>query len=192
MGDVFLTFASVVGIGAAACGGSIAQGEPTDASSNGSATVEGTVLGQSIPTTTTLALMDGTKGLLVVMNNLDDACADWQAGRDRRQPGVRSFVLAVASAGNQPVGAGTYSIILTPPQAPPYANATYSSLDGTCQLVYFIEPASGTVTLQTVSASLVTGSFDVTLYTGDRVQGTFSAPVCDAPIALDAEPPCGS
>ena len=89
------------------------------------------------------------------------------------------------------MGPGSYPVAVTAADATPYATATYSSRDATCQVAGFTEGAGGTVSLQTVSASLVTRSFDVTLDTGDRIQGTF-APVCDAPVALDAEPPCGS
>lgn len=51
------------------------------------------------------------------------------------------------------MGPGSYPVAVTAADAPPYATATYSSLDATCLVAGFTDGASGTVNLQTVSAS---------------------------------------
>jgi hypothetical protein len=188
MSDIPAVLASLICIAAVACGGSIDAGEPSDAATVGSASVDGTIQGQPIPTTTTAALFDGSGAVLIVLDNLEDACSLWQAGRGNR-PGLQVFTLA-AVAGTNPLAPGSYAVEPSAPSPTTYANATYYTSDDNCQQTSLTEAASGTVNVQTVSPSLVTGNFDVTLYTGDRIRGTFSAPVCDTPVALDAIPPC--
>jgi len=188
MNDIPYARGFLVCLAAAACGGSIEANEPSDAATSGSASVDGAIQGQGIPTTTTAALFDGSGTVLIVMDNLEDACSLWQEGRGN-QPGLRVLTLGI-TAGTNPLVPGSYAIESPASSATSYANASYYTFDDNCQPASLTEAGSGTVNVQTVSQSLVTGNFDVTLYTGDRIGGTFSAPVCDTPITLDAVPPC--
>jgi hypothetical protein len=101
--------------------------------------------------------------------------------------------LGIAS-GSGSVGPGSYPIEQQQqPASGAYSNAQYATFDDACRPSETVQATSGSVIVQTASASLVTGSFDLTMSTGDHVAGTFSAPVCDAPVASDAGPPaCGS
>jgi hypothetical protein len=182
-----VVFGMIIGI--SACGGGTDPGEP-DAGVTGSATtIDGTIQGHTVSAATTAAVLVAPGDVIISVSSLENACASWKEGT-WNQPGATAFALVVTS-GTTALAPGSYPIEQGA-QPAPYANVTWSVSDSMCKQIDYTEAKSGSVILQTVTPSLVTGSFDVTLYTGDHVSGTFSAPVCDAPASADAAPPCGS
>ena len=67
----------------------------------------------------------------------------------------------------------------------------YSASDAQCLARTSAQASMGTVTLTQADSGTVAGSFDVTFPSGDRIAGTFSAPVCNADISSPATT-CGS
>jgi hypothetical protein len=75
-----------------------------------------------------------------------------------------------------PIGPGRYDL-------PPGTSAHFAALDAKCVTAGTEQAKTGTITFETVSATELSGSFDVTLSGGDHLTGTFSAPVCDIALA---------
>lgn len=61
--------------------------------------------------------------------------------------------------------------------------ATFASTDSNCQLTSdqndAIMGGFGTVTLSRVDPTVIEGSFDVVMYSGAHLVGTFRAPICN-------------
>jgi hypothetical protein len=182
-----VSLACVMAVG---CGGNLTSNAEPPADGGGSTSVTGSAAGQPIPTTSTVAFFEGPGSVVIGMSSVEDACDKWQAGGGN-EPGLRTFGLGI-TAGMRPLTPGTFFIGWKESQQPPYANASYASFDDSCRQTNLIEAESGSVVLQTVSASGAAGTFDVTLTTGERVSGTFSAPACKNSRPVDAgPPPCG-
>ena len=82
-----------------------------------------------------------------------------------------------------PTAPGTYTIYPDTGSEPPKsASLLVGALDQTCQSndADSAKAQSGTVTLATVGGGAFTGSFDVTLNTGDHLTGTFDPEPCTA------------
>jgi hypothetical protein len=63
-------------------------------------------------------------------------------------------------------------------------NAQFEATDATCaDKASSSVGASGTIQLDSVSPTMVTGTFDLTFGNGDHLTGQFAAPVCDFDLA---------
>jgi hypothetical protein len=168
-------------VAAVACGG-----QTTAPSGPGSATVDGTVEGQVVPTNAAVGLYSleseygGTRVLTgALVTNVTDACTVLQ--HHGNPAGASSLIAAVVATGNT-LPTGTYTISAT---ANPSASVFYGVENDACTETTSEQASSGTVTLSAISQTLIAGSFDATFANGDHVTGTFSAPVCDFSVAAD-------
>jgi hypothetical protein len=94
-----------------------------------------------------------------------------------------------AGAENVEVRPGAYPI------DPDVIDAVYTAGNAACDASASASEAAqtGTITLTTVDAEMISGRFDLAFSSGDHLSGSFMAPVCDASlIALDAGPPIAS
>jgi hypothetical protein len=55
-------------------------------------------------------------------------------------------------------------------------------LDVNCNATSAHPGQAGTITFSTITSATLQGSFDITLDNGDKLSGTFSAPVCSADL----------
>jgi hypothetical protein len=79
---------------------------------------------------------------------------------------------------------GTYSF---GPHAPPPQNGSWVLGGfGVPSSGGLIPATSGSVTITSISTMQVSGSYDLTFSTSDRVTGTFSAPMCPTPADAGA------
>jgi hypothetical protein len=177
---------------ALACGGTPGAG--------GTATVVGTVGGMEVPATDAIAIVGPLvdtfggftqPGVAVVISNKSDLCSVVESNAN--PPNSAELILIVGTPGA--VAPGTYPTLTTAPPSETTNNAlvTYEVADAACHVKMPHGSRSGTVVLSTVSSTTVAGSFDVTLDSGDKLSGTFRAPVCGMSIQTDASAPakCG-
>ena len=98
-------------------------------------------------------------------------------------------------AATAPSGSGVYTVVGKSGQPQAHtAGVAWVSLDQMCGKAAQADGVGGTVTLSTASPSGYTGSFDLTLDSGDHVSGHFDSTSCGALAGeLDdmTEPPCG-
>jgi hypothetical protein len=144
----------------------------TPTGSGGSATVHGTVNGRSISTADTIALtgtMGGQSEIAIVIGGPVGWCS--AAQRNYVPANQQSLLLVVVSQST--VTIGTYQVLGDHTSS---AGGGYSSSD------YADQITGGTLTLTSAGPAAVTGSFDMTMVSGDRVTGTFDSPVCSAPL----------
>jgi hypothetical protein len=156
----------------AACSGS----SNSSGGGPGSASVSGTIGGQSVPTTNVVAVVgsettNGTTVQLdsVVITSVSDACSFLQ-NPTHRVPSASTLVLA-AGAIAPSVPTGTFTIGT-------YGYAQYDADSATCVLTTSQTATSGSIVLTSVSSSAIDGTFDVTMPNGDHLSGSFDAPVC--------------
>jgi hypothetical protein len=176
----------------AACGGSSGGGSAGD----GSAAVNGTISGQTVPTAGTTAIsvtQSSDAGLSLTVEGVLISNAVGECGRAQAHtvmPGLTGLLLVVGGFGNS-VPTGTYPIgMLT--AAGQEAMASYTVDDGHCMTMSSVRATGGTITLTRSDSSDVAGTFDVTFASGDHVTGSFSTPVCPVEYTPDAGPAsCG-
>ena len=159
----------------AACGGS------TSNRASVSGKVEGTALHMN-NASAFVVRTSGTPRVDGVLSTLDDGCAALAANVKNKQV----IELGVTSLGGAALDAGTFGVYDQQSGSIPSGTvvfAEYHSTTGTCD--DSTPPntlgASGRVTLTKVSltaGSDVAGSFDMLLENGDRLSGSFDAPVC--------------
>jgi hypothetical protein len=149
------------------CGGRI-DSEPPGA-------VTGTIGGDAVPTTSVAAFVfrGGPTSEEVALTNQSDTCA--AAAHEFPLPPnlvVLGFEVEVPGAS---VGVGTYSI--SSPPAGVRTFASFSKADAQGGLLSQTYATGGSFTYADVSATAVSGSFDLAFGT-DHVAGTFVAKVC--------------
>jgi len=114
---------------------------------------------------------------VVVLSSASGLCGNASAGRQPKNS--QFFVITLSDrTGPQtaiPTAPGTYTVNSTTK----FAGVGYLETDATCQTPMALQATanSGTVVLTSVTNGL-SGSFDVTLDTGDHVTGSFNAPNC--------------
>nr|HEX4316985.1 hypothetical protein [Kofleriaceae bacterium] len=172
--------------------------------SNPPGSVDGSIKGNSYPVAAALsATVQTTSGGgfgMVVLSSAADACSP--AAAQVSHPGEKSVVVIVAANDGRaiatpPTATGTYAI--PDPTADPVPNAMVatvftSNLDATCENNADDQTTavSGTVTIDSIDGQLYSGSFDVTLDSGDHVTGSFSPGSCSSLAAIvtgDNPPP---
>jgi hypothetical protein len=179
-----LVAGAVCGFGAIACGSSGSSGPVAP---QGSGAVSGTINGQPVTVTDVMGAVGTTNApgvvspyAAVVFSNTTGTCALAQRTKVETAPsGTNVLVLEVVVPPGNSVTAGTYMVGTTGlaqyQHNQPGDDAGFSG--------------SGTVTFDTVSASSLTGSFDVELAQSldaggsAHLTGTFSAPICPGALA---------
>jgi hypothetical protein len=166
----------------------------------GSATVMGTVAGMEVPTTDAVAVVGPLvytfgaftqPGVVVVISNKNDLCSI--ARSTVNPPNSTELIIAVGIP--QAVTPGIYTITTSMPlETTSNALLGFEAADAECKVASPHGARSGTITLSTISSTTVDGSFDVALDTGEKLSGTFRAPVCGLSTNTDAGVPnkCGS
>jgi hypothetical protein len=154
----------------AACSGSAT-------SSGGKASVAGTAGGKPVPATDVVAIVETADGgaapvaVAIAITNLAGACGVLERGGNPANVTNLNFLFVSAT----PLHPGSYPI-----GAPSNGTSQYSETNAMCGTSLVEDATTGSVTLTGVSASLLEGTFDVTMGNGDHLTGTFSAPVCGA------------
>ena len=173
--------------------------------SGGSSALSGTVHGQTIGVTDAISAALTTMfddvtihGAAIVMANASDLCAD--AVANRLHPNEKAVVILLTDvtdgASSTPTAAGTYTIFQGAGKPPAKtALLSVSMNDAACKEVEAQSAggATGTVTLSAISGDEFSGSFDVTLNSGDRVTGSFAPGACPELATLlnrTSEPSC--
>ena len=186
-------FAGIVAV--LACGSSASGGGPRPSPAPWRAP-------RKVPTTDTIAIVGPLvdtfgdfpeQGVTVAITNLSPACSFAQPGGDSNAP--NSTVLFMVVGSPEAVTPGTYSIIATTPTATTINTLlVFDAVDDQCKTTSHHVARSGTITLTTIGASAVAGSFDVTLDTGEKLTGSFDAPICVVNTNVDAgpAPACGT
>jgi hypothetical protein len=142
--------------------------------------VSGSVAGQVFSVRDTIGLYNAGNASLqpysgVVLANSTGTCALFQSGLTS-PPSTQLLVIQIYGTGSTVPGPGSYAYGAT--------NGTelviqYAASDADCNLTTSETATGGSVTLETVTAAAITGTFDVTFAGGDHVSGAFDGPVCD-------------
>jgi hypothetical protein len=176
-----------------ACGSS--SGTQTGTKGSGAGSISGTALGRTLQVADAIA----TEGTLVkggadagvagtsyfagaYLASFSNICALLQ--QPNHPAYANSWALYVGVEQPAPVAPGTYTLA-------PGTSAHFAALDATCTPAGNEQAKTGTITFETVSATELSGSFDVTLDGGDHLTGTFSAPVCNLASAAYPQPTTG-
>lgn len=139
-------------------------------------------------------VQDAVLGEVLAIEIVDyfPACADYAAGREHKSSLHLTLLVGLKTSDRvlKPTAAGPYAIFnealgagAPPPGA--FSIARFSKRDGACATVSKPEwsGASGTVTLDTPSPTLGTysGTYEVTMGTGDAIKGRFNSIACSEP-----------
>jgi hypothetical protein len=150
----------------------------------GSATVNGTIGGQTVPTADTISIMteddqpDGAAGqstVFITITNVPNICAKIQTPVE--PAGEAGLDIELNALGSPlPLPLGPYDI--GPFQGAMAAASAEYSTRVDCGTPTSAQATAGTVTITNSTDNLVEGDFDLTFDTGDHLAGTFSAPQC--------------
>jgi hypothetical protein len=170
---------------AAGCGGSSAAQR---------AAVTGKVAGVAVSATNAAAVrltVAGKPAVDVFITNAADGCAANDANLKSRQ----LLSLGVVSLSGAPLGGGNYGVYDQAGGNFPQGNVAFvdwHTSDGACADTTpgNAVGASGRVTVSHIALegadAGVSGDFDLLLENGDRLKGTFDAPLCAAAVTSDA------
>jgi hypothetical protein len=198
----------VVAVGVAGAASAIACGGATTGpgGSGGSGTVSGTVAGTTFVVASEVAAVEpvsltcsgfggpdaggqtctsnGQEVVVVLTNRADATCAAIQAEATTHQSlsfadlDVLGLVVATSTGTIAP---GTYQVAPTISVATPGASVTFEVTDGTCGVKLNALAQSGTVTLTSLDATGVSGSYDVSFGTQGSFSGSFDVAMCALP-----------
>jgi hypothetical protein len=169
-------------------GGSSSSGSP------GTATFSGTVRGNSFtPRDATAAVVSFTvngvpgKVAVIAITSATGLCSALSSGKEPKSTQylvLTPFKVQPDFSPIPPPAPGAYQVgALTIENGA----AVFSATDAVCQasLASTVQASTGTITLTAVG-NRYTGSYDLTFDFGDRITGTFDAPVCPGADALQA------
>jgi hypothetical protein len=159
----------------AACGttGGKASG-PTSTSVSGSAG------GQSFVVRDTVGLYNTAREYSgAIITNFPASCTLLQSGMTAPPLTQLLAIELIANGLGMAPGPGTYTLGATQNVA---IVVSYAASDVNCNETINEQATGGSVTLDTVSATAVTGTFDMTFASGDHLAGQFDAPVCNVDI----------
>jgi hypothetical protein len=161
----------------------------SDAAGRGEAAVRGTALGHAFSPHDALAFVNHPQMnssipnivTLLIPANFDETCA--QAKQDTLQNAARPNTADLAiyvSAGQDPLVVGTYVAASgTPNDAGAMTvSGNYVLTDSNCSRASEETLSGGSVTVTAVNATAISGIFDLTFPSGDRLSGEFAAPLC--------------
>ena len=123
----------------------------------------------------------------VVITSWSGVCSDISQNPPQQMKNSSYFIIVLGvftgTTISAPSAAGTYTVFAgtgTPPTN--LALVLFNQTDAQCNTVQATtaEAASGTVTLSGLNGSSYSGSFDVTMNSGDHVTGSFNATGCAA------------
>jgi hypothetical protein len=172
---------STSGSGGTASGSGATGGLP-EPGETGPATVEGTVQGQSVTTHHAFSILRSSPVFQIAIVMSDDPLSCEMATAVQSHPELEVLALSVLSSAG--IGPGTYDLVPTPQTLDAYsAQAALFSTDESCNSVHQSQVVAGTITFDSVTSTLVTGSYRVEFAGDDGVlEGTFIAPACAAPL----------
>ena len=136
------------------------------------ATLSGTMLGQTLAPKDAVSYETHTTEYEAVVAIADFANACSLGNDYKASSNVLSMVYVSAS---QPLSAATFDLTKTN-----VWDAQYAQFDATCNSSQGESSTAGTITIASVDACGIVGSYDLTLGS-DHVTGTFTAPNCDNP-----------
>jgi hypothetical protein len=151
--------------------------------------VTGTALGQTLAVAGALSVI-GTESedggmvgyAVVLLTSFTGICAYAQGPT---HVGHGGFVLTISlTADTGPVTPQVYSV-------PARGSVLYGADSVKCQSTGYEEAQSGSVTLDTATSAILSGTFDVTFENGDHLTGSFSGPVCDTSVTSLSAPTVG-
>jgi hypothetical protein len=159
-------------------------GQPGDTSS-GSATITGTVDGAPFTYSSVIAMEETepstkTSFLFLVLSNRAFTCSQLQDATTRNETFANMEALMVGVYTN-PGGSlltGSFDIAGTASTQAVQGMAAIDTTNATCGPTTN-EATSGTVTIGTLLATQVSGSFVADFSNGDQLEGTFAAPLCN-------------
>jgi hypothetical protein len=164
-------------------------------SSGSSASVNGTIRGKTMQVADTISVGGATlqtstgpiNAGVIAFSSSGGICGKVTAGQQPKSTQYLIFFVVdvnlTTGQTSAPVAAGAYTVFSGAGQPPSkLAEVLYSQTDTNCQAIVAAGAAglSGTVTLTSVSGGSYAGTFDVTLDSGDRITGSFSASNCAA------------
>jgi hypothetical protein len=166
MGSGCVAAACVLGLHLAACGGDAKE------CPGWSATVDGTIEGRGFEPVDALGYVKNRTGGSIGVLSVT------MTDRARSQSLVNSAALQifVIDASGEVATVGTYPIASGAPGTDD-AVATFVRTDGAC-VGRSIQASSGSLALTRVDAIAITGTFSLTMETGDELRGSFLAPLC--------------
>jgi hypothetical protein len=153
----------ILALGLLACSSS-----QTTAATTGTATVNGTIDGNTFSAADAGAIVRGSTAVITIAN-VAGICSTLESDAAERDDST--LTISVLATGGGAVTASSYSIGSGAASLAYGINTPTQSAFGNSQ--------NGTVVLTAVSASHLTGTFDATLASGDHITGSFSAGVCD-------------
>jgi hypothetical protein len=168
----------------AACGGG--SGSP----GSGSATVTGTVAGQSMtPRDAVSNILQSNSNSIggILITNAANTCAMLNAHQQPKN--AQALLISIgrqtaAGAITAPDGTGVYTVYSSSAATSVVgrlAVVIYASTDASCNPTQDVESVSGTVTLTRIDSSGFSGSFDVTFESsGGHITGNFDTAACGA------------
>jgi hypothetical protein len=136
--------------------------------------VTGAFAGAGGPTNATLTAADAIyisdpTSPFVLITSYAGVCASLTASANNVKANSSGLLFDFTKA----VAAGVYN-------APADVDVQYTAYDSTCNSPYGESAASGTVTITSVSASDVVGTFNLVMGTSDTITGSFTAATCAA------------
>jgi hypothetical protein len=173
-----------------ACGGSTFA--------TGSATVNGTVGGQSMAAHDAVSALvneGNSQAGAIAISNAPSQCSRLSARQGLANAQVLGFELfsRVGSTVTPPT-VGTYPVyssVAAPTATGPIAVVLFVASNASCQFLFSEEGSSGTVTLSSVGADGYVGTFDVVVGFTDHITGNFTAVTCGALASVTSPTSCG-
>ena len=126
---------------------------------------------------------EGGAVAVVYVGSTGGLCDDFAHQRTRSSAFSLSIELVdwdlAAHTASAPSAPGDYAVIFPPPNVPREAGVFFHQTDATCAFTENSETGvAGTVSLTAVRDGALTGTYDITFHSGDRVTGSFDAAAC--------------
>lgn len=180
---------------AAGCGGKKDEDRPSGpvTAAGVPAAADATAIVTNAPCDSSGGMSIGVSVVSVTLADRAGLCAMAQAGETSGgMTGVSFGVARMGLGAVSPLGRGRWSLTAEP--VPPASTttvfdfpfATVSSLDATCGTATADNAVSGTLWIDSVSGTRVTGAIDAVLQSGVRLSGAFDVPVCDYTIPVES------
>ena len=170
---------------------SSACGPSTGTTSSAAGSATGTVGGVSLGVQDAFFANGVTTGTVVGVTSFSGACETLYSSKRYPRSSVGLSLQLIAYEGGGPAGPvtapGTFALLGTSVGGDTFG-ASWDSVDGSCGDTT-TQATGGTVTVTAVTASQLTGTFDLT-FGGDHVTGSFSATDCAAAAGSQGNPTC--
>jgi hypothetical protein len=145
-----------------------------------STSVSGSAGGQSFVVRDAVGLYNTTREYSgVFVTNFPASCTLLQSGSTAPPQTQLLAIELIANGLGRAPGPGTYTLGTTQNVA---FVISYVASDVNCNMTTNEQPTAASVILDSVDATAVTGTFDVTFANGDHLTGQFDGPVCNVDI----------